>query len=238
MRAAEAPLPISPPSLTPDVDYTPPPDGPVICLHEDDAVLVVLKPAGLLSVPGRGEGRQDCLIARLQRTHPDALIVHRLDMATSGLLVMALGEASHRQLSRMFHDRLVDKRYVALVHGLMPDDTGTIDLPLVTDWPRRPRQMVCHERGKPSLTHYQVLERDVRRRVTRVALTPVTGRSHQLRVHMLALGHPIVGDPLYGPGEADPMGRQAGRLCLHAESVVLPHPFAEGHISCQSPADF
>ncbi|MBP9062526.1 MAG: RluA family pseudouridine synthase, partial [Aquabacterium sp.] len=168
-----------------------------------------------------GDDRQDCMVHRVQQRFPDALTVHRLDMATSGLLVFARGEAMQRALSVLFQDRQVDKRYVAVVKGLLAQDHGEIDLPLSADWPNRPRQMVCMQRGKPSQTRYEVLARDLNQGETRVALTPITGRSHQLRVHMLALGHPMLGDPFYG--DADSQVR-AARLLLHAAALSLPHP--------------
>ena len=204
-----------------EVIYTPPPDEGLDLVHVDEALIVVNKPEGLLSVPGRGEDRQDCMVHRVQQRFPEALTVHRLDMATSGLLVFARGEAMQRALSVLFQDRQVDKRYVAVVKGLLAQDQGEVNLPLIADWPNRPRQMVCFERGKPAQTLYEVLVRDPLKDETRVALTPVTGRSHQLRVHMLALGHPMLGDPFYG--DADSQAR-APRLLLHAETLSLPHP--------------
>jgi tRNA pseudouridine32 synthase / 23S rRNA pseudouridine746 synthase len=214
----------SAPSFTPDVIYRPPPDLGLGVVFVDETQLVLNKPAGLLSVPGRGEGRDDCMISRAARHYGDAMIVHRLDMATSGLLVLARGEAMQRALSMLFQGRHVSKRYVALVHGLLASDEGEVVLPLITDWPNRPKQMVCHERGKPSLTRYRVLSRDAARCLTRVELEPVTGRSHQLRVHMLAMGHPIVGDPLYG----DPaVQADWPRLMLHASQLALPHPVTQ-----------
>ena len=203
----------------PRVDYVPPPDTGLSVLYADEALVVVDKPAGLLSVPGRGDDRQDCMALRVQREFPDALVVHRLDMATSGILVMGRGAAMQRALSMAFEQRVADKRYEAIVEGLLAEDSGDIDLPLATDWPRRPRQMVCFERGKPSLTRFRVLARDPLAQRTRVSLAPVTGRSHQLRVHLLALGHPIVGDALY---LAEPP-REA-RMLLHACELSLPHP--------------
>ena len=200
--------------------YRPPAHTGLDVRHVDAWLLVVGKPAGLLSVPGRGEGRDDCLISRVQAEYPDALIVHRLDMDTSGLLVLARGPEMHRQLSALFRDRQVDKRYAALVAGHFDSAEGEVDLPLITDWPNRPRQMVDHTLGKPSLTRYRVLAYDPARNISRVALEPVTGRSHQLRVHMAALGHPILGDPLYG-GSATAL---ASRLLLHAEYLAFPHP--------------
>lgn len=188
-------------------------------IYADTHLLVLDKPAGLLSVPGRLPENKDCLALRVQADFPDALIVHRLDMATSGLMIMARGPEVHRALSMAFAERRVQKRYVAIVEGEMADDSGEVDLPLITDWPNRPRQMVDHERGKPSLTRYNVLARLGDR--TRVALEPVTGRSHQLRVHMMALGHPILGDVFYAPPEVEGL---SPRLCLHAEALSLIHP--------------
>jgi tRNA pseudouridine32 synthase/23S rRNA pseudouridine746 synthase len=225
----------SPPSATPDVLYQPPADAGLDVAYVDEAMVVVVKPAGLLSVPGRGEGRRDCMASRVQQRFADALIVHRLDMATSGLLVLARGPAMQSLLSTSFQDRRVSKQYVAVVHGLMSQDEGEVDLPLITDWPNRPRQMVCQDRGKPSLTGYRVLARDAQAVQTRVALSPVTGRSHQLRVHMLALGHSIVGDPLYG--DAAVQSRYL-RLMLHASALSLPHPVSGQLLALASDAPF
>lgn len=223
------------PSATPDVIYCPPPDEGLDVIYHDEAMVVVNKPSGLLSVPGRGDGREDCMISRVMQTFSDALIVHRLDMATSGLLVLARGEAMQRRLSMLFQDRQVSKRYVALVHGLMAPDAGEVNLPLITDWPRRPKQMVCHERGKPSLTRFSVVSRDVQSGQTRVSLEPVTGRSHQLRVHMLASGHPIVGDPLYGD---EALQTVWPRLMLHASEIALPHPVTGADLILSSQVPF
>ncbi|MDN3921913.1 RluA family pseudouridine synthase [Roseateles violae] len=186
-------------------------------VHLDAEVIVVNKPAGLLSVPGRGEDKQDCAIHRVQRVHPEALIVHRLDMATSGLLLLARGAAMQRRLSMAFAERRVHKRYIALLQGrLATEGWAEVDLPLICDWPNRPRQMVDPVRGKPSRTRYRVLERGAAQ--TRVELEPITGRTHQLRVHMLALGHAIVGDTLYAADTQPP----APRLLLHASRLSLP----------------
>ena len=196
-------------------------DCPV--LYADEALLVLDKPAGLLSVPGKGDDKQDCLSARVQAIYPDALVVHRLDMATSGLIVMALGADAQRSLNDAFAKRRVEKRYVAVVQGCMPEQSGEwgeIDLPIMVDWPNRPRRMINHATGKPSLTRWQRVSCDVAQQTTRVALAPVTGRSHQLRVHLKALGYPIVGDALYG--DVDPALGQ--RLLLHASELALPHP--------------
>ena len=194
--------------------------------YVDDSLLVLEKPAGLLSVPGRGADKQDCASARAQRHWPDALIVHRLDMATSGLWVMARGLAAQQQLSRAFAQRLVHKRYQAVVQGILPPVQaeqvwGEINLPLWPDWPNRPKSMVNHELGKPSLTRWRVLPEPTAAGCTRLELEPVTGRSHQLRVHLLAIGHPILGDALYGDAQVQAM---APRMLLHACAIELPHP--------------
>jgi len=195
-------------------------------LYADEALLVLDKPAGLLSVPGRGEDKQDCLSARAQARYPDALVVHRLDMATSGLMVMARGAAPQRALSQAFASRSVSKRYVAVVDGQLAPATqtwGVIDLPISVDWPERPRRIIDHQRGKPSLTHWRVLSHSPSDATTRVELQPVTGRSHQLRVHLLALGHAIVGDRLYGSPRVQAM---AERMLLHACTLELDHPMS------------
>ena len=203
-------------------------------LHADDTLLAFDKPAGLLCVPGRGALKQDCLAARAQARWPDALVVHRLDMATSGVVLMARGAPAQRALSLAFAARQTEKRYVAVVDGLLEHDSGDIDLPLAADWPRRPLQRVDLEHGKPSLTHYRVLHRDSASNTTRVELQPVTGRSHQLRVHLLALGHPIVGDALYAPPLVQ---ARANRLLLHAQSLGFMHPSTGEavHIECAVP---
>lgn len=191
-------------------------------LHADAGVLVLDKPAGLLSVPGRGEDKQDCLSTRAQRLYPDACIVHRLDMATSGLMLMARGAQAQSLLAQAFAKRQVHKRYLAVVHGVPPArDAGwqQIDLPIIVDWPNRPRRIICPLTGKPSLTRWHLLGPAGPDR-TRIELEPVTGRSHQLRVHLLAIGHPIVGDALYGPPGA------AGRLMLHATQLGFDHPLS------------
>ncbi|MBS1143818.1 MAG: RluA family pseudouridine synthase [Proteobacteria bacterium] len=200
--------------------YFPPPDLGLSVIHVDDAIIVVDKPAGLLSVPGRGAGMDDCLASRVQARFADALIVHRLDMSTSGLLVLARGAEMHSLLSRFFRERQIDKRYVAVVAGQMKEDSGEVNLPLICDWPNRPRQIVDFTIGKPSLTRFRVVDRNAGRDTTRVELEPVTGRSHQLRVHMASLGHPILGDDLYG-GHATAL---ADRLLLHAMDLGFHHP--------------
>ncbi len=195
-------------------------------LFANEELLLINKPSGLLSVPGRGPDKQDCAIHRVQQLYPEALIVHRLDMATSGLLLLARGTAMQRSLSMAFEARRIHKRYVALLTGELPGLTeGEVDLPLITDWPNRPRQMVDHQIGKPSLTRYRIQSRGFGR--TRVELEPVTGRTHQLRVHMLALGHPIIGDTLYGAQTED-------RMYLHACLLELP----DWDLSFESPPEF
>ena len=218
-------------------------------MDEDDSFIVLDKPAGLLSVPGRGADKQDCLSARVQALQPQALVVHRLDMATSGLVIMAKGLAAQQALSRSFEQRQADKRYTAVVWGtLVPDnptDWQTIDLPLTPDWPARPKSKVCLETGKPSLTHWQVIETPqeappISVAHTRVLLHPVTGRSHQLRVHLLALGHPILGDALYGEDFDGHSGvlHATPRLMLHATSLTLPHPVTGVTLHWTSPPPF
>lgn len=191
---------------------------PEIIHFADDHMLVAEKPAGLLSVPGRLPENKDCLISRLQIDYPDALTVHRLDMATSGLMVFARGAEAHRTLSKAFADRWVSKRYIAVVAGRL-EGRGEVDLPLITDWPNRPRQRVAPKIGKPSLTRWRALAHEGD--TTRVELEPVTGRSHQLRVHMMAVGHPILGDVFYAPPDIEVL---SPRLLLHAECLSLPHP--------------
>ena len=193
---------------------------PVEIVAYDDVIIIVNKPSGLLSVPGRGPDKQDCLSARVQAEFSDALVVHRLDMETSGLMVFARGIDSQRAISRAFEQRAVSKYYVAVTYGLIEDEAGTINLPLICDWPNRPRQIVDHTIGKPATTHFTVLARDTLLKRTRVGLTPVTGRSHQLRVHLASLDHPIIGDSLYAP--AAPAAGE--RLMLHAARLGFPHP--------------
>lgn len=213
-------------------------------VYLDDTLLVVDKPSGLLAVPGRGADKQDCLSARVQARYTDALIVHRLDMATSGLMVMARGTAAQRALSMAFAARAVTKRYVAMVAGRveapaqdggMPDDWGSIDLPLIVDWPNRPRRIVDHLSGKPSLTRWRVLGHDEAGLNTRVELEPVTGRSHQLRVHLRELGHPILGDALYAPPDVQAL---SGRLLLHAQSLRFAHPLTGAALAFESAVPF
>jgi tRNA pseudouridine32 synthase/23S rRNA pseudouridine746 synthase len=212
-------------SLSPGIDL----------LHVDEALVVVRKPAGLLSVPGRGPERADCVSARVQQHLPDALVVHRLDMATSGLLLMARGAAAQRLLSAAFAERQVAKCYTAVVAGQIDADHGEVSLPLICDWPNRPRQMVDHARGKPALTRWRVLSRQLAAGTSRVELEPVTGRSHQLRVHLQSIGHPIVGDELYAPAHWQ---QAAPRLLLHACHLAFAHPLSGAALVFSDPAAF
>lgn len=209
-------------------------------IHEDAHLLVLNKPAGLLCVPGRSEDKQDCLSARAMRRWPDALVVHRLDMATSGLVLMARGAAMQRALGDAFAERRVHKRYEAIVDGAMPvqDEWSVIDAPLMADWPNRPLQKV-DPAGKPSLTRWRALSSasapDGKAEATHLLLEPLTGRSHQLRVHLLSIGHPILGDALYG--SADVQAR-APRLLLHASELGFVHPVTQQALCLQSAPGF
>jgi tRNA pseudouridine32 synthase / 23S rRNA pseudouridine746 synthase len=211
--------------------------SPIAIVYADEGLVVVNKPAGLLAVPGRGPGKQDCASLRVQQLYPDALVVHRLDQATSGLMVLARGQAMQRALSRLFETRQVHKEYVAVVHGLVAAPSGSIDLPLAADWPARPRQKVDSSIGKNALTHYTVLARDSQLNTTRLVLVPITGRTHQLRVHLSAIGHPICGDALYGDG-AQASASQALRLHLHAQDLALQHPVSAVPMVWYAAADF
>lgn len=186
-------------------------------IHEEAELLVVDKPAGLLSVPGRLPVCRDCVVSRLQQRYPDALTVHRLDQVTSGVMIYARGASMQAALSALFAARQVLKQYEAWVEGAVMQDHGEIDLPLICDWPNRPRQKVDYAEGKPSLTRWRVTKRDPERHRTHLQLQPVTGRSHQLRVHLASMGHPIIGDVLYGAATAP-------RVQLHATSLAFAHP--------------
>ena len=207
----------------------------LLLLHADAHCLVVDKPAGLLAVPGRGADKQDCLAARVQAAFGDALVVHRLDMATSGLMLFARGPDAQRRLSAAFARREVHKRYVAVVQGCVAPAQGEIDLPLIADWPQRPRQKVDRALGKASLTRYRVLDIDAARDRSRLELEPVTGRAHQLRVHLCAIGHPILGDALYAPPAAL---AAADRLLLHAAVLRFAHPASGAAIEVTSGVPF
>ena len=212
-------------------DYDPP-TGPIPIVHEDADLLVVDKPHGLLSVPGRGDHLRDSLLARLQAMRPEVLLCHRLDRDTSGIMVFALTKEAQRRMHRAFERKLVKKRYAARVWGAVAEAKGTVDLPLIVDWPNRPRQHVDHERGKPSVTDWA--REAVEGGTTRMRLTPRTGRSHQLRVHMAEIGHPILGDPFYAEGAA----ADFPRLMLHAEGLKFAHPITEKVLRLEVPVPF
>ncbi len=199
-----------------------PPGGPLEVVHKDADILVLNKPSGLLSVPGKALEHADCLERRAKAGFPEALLVHRLDMDTSGLMIFAMNKAAQRHLGLQFERRHTTKTYEALVWG-QPEDAGEVNLPLIVDWPNRPLQMVDHDRGKKAHTAWQVTAQHETH--ARVRLMPTTGRSHQLRVHMLALGHPILGDRFYAKGAAL---AAAPRLCLHALTLEIYHPTGGG----------
>ncbi|QZE28659.1 bifunctional tRNA pseudouridine(32) synthase/23S rRNA pseudouridine(746) synthase RluA [Pantoea ananatis] len=214
--------------------YNPPLEPWLHILYQDAHIMVVNKPSGLLSVPGRLDEHKDSVMTRIQRDYPEAESVHRLDMATSGVIVVALTKAAERELKRQFREREPAKTYVARVWGHPAQEKGMVDLPLICDWPNRPKQKVCFDTGKSAQTDYQVVEYGDDNSA-RVALKPITGRSHQLRVHMLALGHPILGDGFYAHPEAKAM---ADRLLLHAESLTIMHPAFGNAMTFRQPADF
>ncbi|MEM8870496.1 MAG: pseudouridine synthase [Pseudomonadota bacterium] len=205
--------------MLPSGDTYAPPVAPLTVLHADADLLVVDKPAGLLSVPGKNPGLADCLEARVRAEFPEALLLHRLDMDTSGVMVFARTRAAQRHVARQFERRQLGKSYVARVWGRPAQDQGRIELPLICDWPRRPLQKVCKANGKPSVTEWRVQAEEGA--VTRLQVTPLTGRSHQIRVHLLSMGHPIAGDRFYARGRALDA---AQRLQLHAHSLTLRHP--------------
>lgn len=209
-----------------------PPRGEIPILHADHEILVVGKPAGLLSVPGKGPELADCLIERLRSAFPTILLVHRLDRDTSGVMVFGLTPHAQRHLGLQFEKRQVKKTYLARVAGRLEPKTGRVDLPLTVDWPNRPRQKICHETGREAVTAWRVVR--ARREESRVQLMPRTGRSHQLRVHMLALGHPILGDPLYAPETA----AAHPRMMLHALELRLRHPDGGAGHGFRAPAPF
>jgi tRNA pseudouridine32 synthase/23S rRNA pseudouridine746 synthase len=205
-------------------------NGSLDVAYGDDALVVMNKPVGLLTVPGRGPDKQDCLVLRARQSFPDALVVHRLDMATSGLIVFGRGAEMQKSLSRSFREHRVVKRYTAVVAG-KPAQSGEIDLPIAADWPNRPKQKVDANAGKPSLTRYWLLAHDAEEDISRLELAPITGRTHQLRLHMAAIGHPILGDTLYG-------GRRAERMLLHAHLLSFVHPLTGKTLECACPPQF
>lgn len=211
-------------------------------VYEDDVLLVLDKPSGLLSVPGRGQDKQDCLSSRVQKRYPDASIVHRLDMGTSGLMLMARNSAAQRMLNEAFARRMVKKRYEAVVAGVVASPTTDqndlwqeINLPIALDWPNRPRRVIDLVLGKPSQTSWQVMSVDLASGTSRLRLEPLTGRSHQLRLHLMAIHHPILGDRLYAPASVAAM---SGRLLLHATTLELTHPVSHQCMRFVSAAPF
>ncbi|HEY9035675.1 MAG TPA: pseudouridine synthase [Pseudomonadales bacterium] len=200
---------------------------------QDDELMFVSKPSGLLSVPGRNPANRDCVISRIQETYPEARIAHRLDLDTSGLMVLALTAPARAHLGRQFEKRAMSKRYIAVVYGHLERESGTVDLPMIADWEKRPLQKIDYTHGKEAITEYRVLERGDNR--TRVLLEPQTGRSHQLRLHMTAIGHPILGCDFYAHDEAYGM---ASRLLLHAETLTLFHPVSNERITVTDPCPF
>ena len=219
--------------IMPDFIYNPPTTPWLDIIYSDQDILVLNKPSGLLSVPGRKPEHQDSLYSRVLEQYPLAQVVHRLDMATSGLIVFALRKKAESELKRQFRERIPKKTYYAKVYGIPEQKSGTVELPLICDWPNRPKQKVCHEHGKPSTTHYEVVE--TYESSSLVKLTPITGRSHQLRVHMLALGHPILGDKFYAHEKAFSM---SNRLLLHAETLIFLHPYSQKELLFTSDLKF
>ncbi|MDV7338928.1 pseudouridine synthase [Terasakiella sp. A23] len=210
-----------------------PPEGPLDVLFWDANLIVLNKPSGLLSVPGRAVDHKDCLQSRVEAEFGTALVVHRLDMDTSGVIVMAFDKDTLRDLSKQFENKTTAKTYVCLVAGIVAEDSGIVDLPLRCDWPNRPLQMVDHKQGKKAETHWRVLERH--KDQTRLELTPITGRSHQLRVHCLSMGHPIIGDRFYAPAD---IVSQSERLCLHAQSLSFTHSVSGERMTITADCNF
>ncbi len=212
----------------------PPCPRPPNIIYEDDQLLLVNKPEFLLTVPGRHPLNQDCLITRIQATHPTASVVHRLDLDTSGILIVPLDKSAHAHISRQFQERTIEKTYHAIVHGVPNPDSGSIDLPIAPDWQNRPRQVISQDRGKKALTHYQLIEAKGTKK-SRLLLQPVTGRSHQLRIHLASIGHPILGCDMYAHHEALAM---SARLMLHAHRIELEHPGTGNRFSGEAPLPF
>nr|WP_315543310.1 bifunctional tRNA pseudouridine(32) synthase/23S rRNA pseudouridine(746) synthase RluA [uncultured Aggregatibacter sp.] len=216
------------------IDYNPPQEPWLDLVYRDDYIAVVNKPSGLLSVPGNQPQYYDSAMSRVKEKYGFCEPAHRLDMATSGILLFALSKAADRELKRQFREREPKKYYQALVWGHVEQDHGVVELPLICDWENRPRQKICFERGKRAVTFYDVLQR-YPNNTTRVKLTPITGRSHQLRLHMLALGHPILGDKFYAHPQAKAL---SPRLCLHAESLQIQHPITGETMEFTAPVGF
>ena len=216
------------------IEYNPPQEPWLDLVYRDDYIAVVNKPSGLLSVPGNQPQYYDSAMSRVKEKYGFCEPAHRLDMATSGILLFALSKAADRELKRQFREREPKKYYQALVWGHLEHDHGVVELPLICDWENRPRQKICFERGKRAVTFYDVLQR-YPNNTTRIKLTPITGRSHQLRLHMLALGHPILGDKFYAHPQAKAL---SPRLCLHAESLQIQHPITGETMGFTAPVGF
>lgn len=216
------------------IEYNPPQEPWLDLVYRDDYIAVVNKPSGLLSVPGNQPQYYDSAMSRVKEKYGFCEPAHRLDMATSGILLFALSKAADRELKRQFREREPKKYYQALVWEHVEQDHGVVELPLICDWENRPRQKICFERGKRAVTFYDVLQR-YPNNTTRVKLTPITGRSHQLRLHMLALGHPILGDKFYAHPQAKAL---SPRLCLHAESLQIQHPITGEMMEFTAPVGF
>jgi len=215
--------------------YTPPANTGLNIIYLDEYIIVLNKPPGLLSVPGRGEDKQDCLVSRVLMEYPMALIVHRLDMSTSGIIVLALNQKIQRLLNALFAARAIDKKYIAVVDGIIEMLNGEINKPLICDWPNRPKQIVDENHGKASLTHFNVIGLFKDSNISRVELMPTTGRTHQLRVHMQYIGHAILGDELYG---SEAVADKSDRLLLHATEMKFTHPITGSELFLKSPAPF
>lgn len=218
----------------PNFVYNPPTKPYLDIIYQDEDIVVLNKPSGLLSVPGREKKNWDSLALRILRVWPTACVVHRLDMATSGIIVLAMRKSAQSHMGRQFQQKVIDKTYYARVEGIITEDSGFIDLPIRCDWENRPRQIVDFEQGKSSQTEWEVVKRE--KHTTLVRLTPLTGRTHQLRVHMQQLGHPIVGDEFYASDYGKKLSPQ--RLALHAASITLTHPSTEQRITFDCPAPF
>lgn len=218
----------------PNFVYHPPQRPYLDIIYQDEDIVVLNKPAGLLSVPGREKKHRDSLALRVMRVWPEACVVHRLDMATSGIIILALRKSAQSHMGRQFQQKVIDKTYYARVEGIIEKESGLVDLPIRCDWDNRPRQIVDFEQGKSSQTEWNVVKRD--KQTTLVCLKPLTGRTHQLRVHMQAIGHPIIGDEFYATKQGVKLSPQ--RLALHAASITLTHPTTEQRITFDCPPPF
>lgn len=216
------------------VIYSPPEHIKLDILYQDNNLIALNKPSGLLSVPGRGEDKQDCMLSRLQSEFPEALVIHRLDMPTSGIIMFALNKEMQKVMGKLFENKLITKQYIAKVHGILKETRGLIDQPLMTDWINRPRQKIDYKQGKPSQTMFTLIS-VIDGKNSIVKLQPVTGRSHQLRVHMSSLGHAILGDDLYGTLQTR---NESSRLLLHAEKISFIDPLTKKLINIHCPVEF